>query len=70
VIVWPWVYIAYRRVLTNLRAKYSGHEVQKIWGVEKGRGGWPDRALPFLCSCCFPAVDAQGAPKHTCTEKV
>ncbi|CAB1107887.1 unnamed protein product [Ectocarpus sp. CCAP 1310/34] len=26
VIVWPWVYIAYRRVLTNLRAKYCGHE--------------------------------------------
>ena len=29
VIVWPWVYIAYRRVLTNLRAKYRGQEVRR-----------------------------------------
>ena len=27
VIVWPWVYFAYRRVLTTLRAKYRGQEV-------------------------------------------
>lgn len=27
-VVWPWVYIAYRRVLTNLRAKYRGQEVR------------------------------------------
>lgn len=26
--MWPWVYIAYRRVLTNLRAKYRGQEVR------------------------------------------
>ncbi|CAM9695876.1 unnamed protein product [Ascophyllum nodosum] len=25
-IVWPWVYVAYRRVLTTLRAKYRGQE--------------------------------------------
>lgn len=29
VVVWPWVYIAYRRVLTNLRAKYRGQEVRR-----------------------------------------
>lgn len=39
VVVWPWVYIAYRRVLTNLRAKYTGQEVRAIFCLLEGAGG-------------------------------
>lgn len=28
IVVWPWVYFAYRRVLTTLRAKYRGQEAR------------------------------------------
>lgn len=40
-VVWPWVYIAYRRVLKTLRAKYRGQEV----GVIDSVGPFKDHCL-------------------------
>lgn len=31
IVVWPWVYVAYRRVLTTLRAKYRGQEARNFF---------------------------------------